>query len=40
MNVLIFYQNTMFTDCPITLISNVHTQHYVSADVLPESTLA
>jgi hypothetical protein len=40
MNVLIFYQTTLFTDFLITLINYMHTPHYACVDVLPVDTFA
>jgi len=34
------YQNTLYNDCLITLITYMHTQHYACVHVLPEDTLA
>jgi hypothetical protein len=35
-----FYQTTLYTDCIITPIAYMHTQHYACVDVLPEDSLA
>ena len=40
MNVLTFYQTTLFTACLISLITYMHTQHIACVDVLSENTLA
>jgi hypothetical protein len=40
MNVLKFYQSTLFTDSLTTLISYMDTQHYVRVAVLRKVILA
>jgi len=34
------YQNTLYNDCLLTLITYMHTQHYACVRALPEDTLA
>ena len=39
-NMLTFYYTTLITNCIITQISFMHTQHYACVDVLSKGTLA
>ena len=40
MNMLTFYQTTLFTACLITLISYLHTQYYACIDVFSDGSAA